>query len=52
MNETVDLTYNQKEKLLFCERCRANKCGHIYAAAKIPEVQQKIERREIFIEEL
>jgi len=50
LNETVDLVYDSKDKILFCQRCKTSRCGHIYAAAQIPEIQKKIERREIYLD--
>jgi len=47
LNQTVDLTLTP-DKRLFCERCRAHSCGHIYYAVnRIPEVSRKVRRGEI-----
>ncbi|MCS7126543.1 MAG: hypothetical protein NZ929_06525 [Aigarchaeota archaeon] len=52
LNETVELLYDISKKTLFCSRCRTVSCGHIYAAAKIPEVKQKLKRGQIVIDEV
>lgn len=52
LNETVDLLYDAGKKVLFCRRCRASSCGHVYAALNIPEVRQKLKKRQIVVDEV
>ncbi|MEM2003711.1 MAG: hypothetical protein QXQ37_03555 [Nitrososphaerota archaeon] len=41
LNQTIDLIYQEKKKELMCSYCKADNCGHIYAASKLPEVKKK-----------
>ena len=50
LNATVDLVYEEPEKVLYCTYCHSTKCGHIWAASRLPEVREKVRRGELFIE--
>ena len=49
LDRIIDLTYQEKDKTLFCEYCQTTNCGHILIASRLPEIKQKIKKGELVL---